>query len=51
LNSVEELNAALTELANHLQNQAKEVPVELANPTAHESISKAHLAKPHLTKV
>ncbi|HEY9830830.1 MAG TPA: hypothetical protein V6D26_09630, partial [Stenomitos sp.] len=43
LKSVEELNRALTELANHLQNQGKEVPDEMANSTAHESISKAHL--------
>jgi hypothetical protein len=43
LKHVDELNSALTELAAHLQNQGKEVPEEIANPTAHESISKAHL--------
>lgn len=43
LKSVEELNGALTELANHLQSQGKEVPDEIANPTAQMSISKAHL--------
>lgn len=43
LNSVEELNSALTELANYLQSQGKELPDEIANPTVHESISKAHL--------
>jgi ribosome biogenesis GTPase A len=43
LKSVEELNGALTELANHLQSQGKEVPAEIAHPTAQMSISKAHL--------
>jgi len=43
LKNVDELNSALTELANHLQSQGKEVPDEIANPTAYESISKAHL--------
>ena len=44
LKNVEELNGALTELANHLQSQGKEVPAEIAHPTAQMSISKAHLA-------
>jgi hypothetical protein len=43
MNSIDELNFLITELANHLQNQNKEVPSELANPSAHESITKAHL--------
>jgi hypothetical protein len=43
LKSVEELNRALTELANHLQSQGKEVPDEIAHPQAQMSISKAHL--------
>jgi len=43
LNSVNELNSVITKLANHLQNQGKEVPQEFVNPTAHESITKAHL--------
>jgi ribosome biogenesis GTPase A len=44
LKNVDELNSAFTELANHLQSQGKEVSDEIANPTAHENISKAHLA-------
>jgi ribosome biogenesis GTPase A len=43
LNSVDELNSAIAELANHLRNQGKEVPDEIANPSAYENISKAHL--------
>lgn len=43
LKSVEELNEALTELANYLGSQAQQVPDEIANPTAHETITKAHL--------
>jgi hypothetical protein len=45
LNSIEELNSIITELANHLQNQNKEVPAEFANPFAYESITKAHLTQ------
>lgn len=43
LKNVDDLNSALTDLANYLQSQSQEVPEEIANPTAHESISKAHL--------
>lgn len=43
LKDVKELNSIITELANHLQNQNKEVPAEFANPSAQESITKEHL--------
>jgi len=43
LSSVEELNSELSELAENLRRQSKEVPEELANPSAHENISKEHL--------
>lgn len=41
--NVDELNSAIAELANYLQSQGKEVPEEIANSTAHETITKAHL--------
>jgi hypothetical protein len=43
LNSIDELNSAITELANYLQNQGKEVPQQFVNPSEHENITKAHL--------
>ncbi len=43
LSSVEELNSDLSELALSLRRQSKEVPEELANPSAYENISKEHL--------
>ncbi len=43
LSSVEELNSELSELAENLLRQSKEVPEEIANPSAYENISKEHL--------
>ena len=43
LSSVDELNSNLDKLAKNLRSQGKEVPEEIANPSAHENISKEHL--------
>ncbi len=43
LSSVEELNLELSKLAESMLRQSKEVPEEIANPSAHENISKEHL--------
>ena len=43
LNSIDELNSGLSQLADSLLRQGKEVPEEIANPEAHENISKEHL--------
>lgn len=43
LSSVEELNSELSQLAESLRSQGEEVPGEIANPSAHENISKEHL--------
>jgi hypothetical protein len=43
LSSVDELNSDLDKLAKNLRIQGKEVPEEIANPSAHENISKEHL--------
>jgi hypothetical protein len=43
LSSVDELNSDLDKLAKNLRSQGKEVPEEIANPSAHENISKEHL--------
>ncbi|HAA26739.1 MAG TPA: hypothetical protein DCE56_02460 [Cyanobacteria bacterium UBA8553] len=43
LSSVEELNSDLDKLAEDLRSFGKEVPEEIANPTAHQDISKEHL--------
>src|SRR4028118_874958 len=43
LSSVEELNSELSKLAESMLRQSKEVPEEIANPSAHENISKEHL--------
>lgn len=43
LSSIEELNSSLSKLAASMRSQSKEVPEEIANPSAHENISKEHL--------
>lgn len=43
LSSIDELNAALKELAADFQNQGKKVADELSNPTSYDSITKEHL--------
>ena len=43
LSSVEELNLELTKLAEGMLRQSKEVPEEIANPSAYENISKEYL--------
>jgi hypothetical protein len=43
LSSIEELNSELSKLADSMRSQSKEVPEEIANPSAHENISKEHL--------
>jgi hypothetical protein len=43
LSSVDELNSDLDKLAKNLRSQGKQVPEEIANPSAHENISKEHL--------
>jgi hypothetical protein len=43
LSSVDELNSELSKLADGMRSQSKEPPEEIANPTAHENISKEHL--------
>jgi hypothetical protein len=43
LSSIDELNSDLSKLASSLLRQGKDVPSEIANPEAHENISKEHL--------